>query len=152
MLRTALSALADLSIDGVTNCDIDALPLQVKRGQLPLLLVLPLDLDSLEIERRIFGDRDGFTAGSFSNGAQTVSYNITHLLLVAPVTGGRGWRDTVPPLVDFIDAYFTALAPYVTLEGLLLEPTQVRVDAGTFTYGDMAYVGCAFRHRWVMMI
>ncbi len=152
MLRTALSTLAELAVDGVTNYDIDALPLQVKRGQLPVLLVLPLDLDTLESERRLFGERDGFSAGSFSNGAQTVSYSITHLLLVAPVTGGRGWRDTVPHLVDFIDAYLTALAPTVTLDGLLLEPTQVRVEPGTYNYGDMSYVGCAFRHRWLMMI
>ncbi|TVR20312.1 MAG: hypothetical protein EA396_10815 [Anaerolineaceae bacterium] len=152
MFRLALSELAELAVAGVTNYDVDALPSALRRGQLPALLVLPLDMDGIRAERRMFGERDGFESASFGDGAGTVIYNVTHLLLTAPLGGAVGRRDTVPYLVDLIDSYFAALANVVTLDGLLLEPAQVRVEPGTYVYGGAEFIGCAFRHRWLLPV
>lgn len=152
MFRLALTELAELAVAGVTNYDVDALPSVLRRGQLPALLVLPLELDGLPAERRLFGERDGFESASFRDGAGTVVYSVTHLLLTAPAGGAAGRRDTVPYLVDLIDSYFAALSDVVTLNGLLLEPAHVRVSPGTYVYGGAEFIGCAFRHRWLLPV
>ena len=149
MFRTALTALSDLSVTGVSaNYDVDAVPDAINRGQLPVLLVLPIEIDE---ERRLFQERgEGFRSIAFSDGAKTVTYTVRHLLLVAPAAAGSGIRDHLPDLIDLIDSYFTALSTAVTLGGELLEPTQVRVEPGIYTHGGVEYVGCAFRHIWLI--
>ena len=77
---------------------------------------------------------------------------MTHLLLVAPVSAGRGARSHLPKLIDLIDAYIGALSADLTLSGALLEPARVQVEPGLFTYGDIAYHGCAFRHTWIIQV
>lgn len=151
MFRSALTELASLSVAGVSaNYDIDAIPERVNRGQLPVLLVLPIDYGQ---ERRLFQERGaGFEAIAFSDGARTVTVLVTHLLLVAPMVSGQGMRQHLPVLIDLIDSYFSAFASAVTLDGALLEPARVRVEPGTFTYGGVAYYGCAFRHTWVVPV
>lgn len=150
--RSALSALADLAVTDVSvNYDVDAVPDEISRGQLPALLVLPIRTE--DESRNSFGERgSGFEAIAFSSGAKTVTYGVTHLLLVAPESAGSGIKTYLPMLIDLIDNYFSALSADVTLGGMLLEPTQVRVEPGIYTYGDRLYVGCAFRHTWQLEV
>lgn len=150
LFRTALTNLAGLSVTGVSNnFDLDAVPDDLSRAQLPALLALPVEIedDALFKQRGV-----GFEAVAFSSGPRTVTYTATHLLLVAPVNAGVGLRTHLPLLIDLIDDYFAALGADVTLSGALLEPAQVRVEPGVFKHGDIAYHGCAFRHTWVMEI
>jgi hypothetical protein len=146
--RTALTQLAALTVTGVNaNYDVDSVPDELNRVQLPALLVLPGDTQ----ENRLFRERgEGFRALAFSAGAQTVTYTVTHLLLVAPVSTRRGARAHLPDLIDRIDAYFTALGEDVLLGGALREPMHVTVEPGIFQHGLVAYHGCAFRHTWII--
>jgi hypothetical protein len=150
LLRTALSTLASLNVSGVQhNYDVDAVPDHLARSQLPALLVLLGDVTA----DQFFPQRgSGFTAVAFADGARTVTYTITHLLLVAPVPAAQGRRAHLPRLVDLIDDYFAALGEDVTLGGALLEPARVRVEPGTFTYDEALYHGCAFQHTWVLAV
>jgi hypothetical protein len=149
-LRAALTQLAALTVSGVAhNYDLDATPVSLSRAQLPALLVLPGETQ----DDLLFRERGkGFTALAFSGGAKTVTYTVTHLLLVAPVTAGRGLASHLPRLVDLIDAYFTALGAAATLGGALFEPARVRVEPGTFAHGEIEYHGCAFRHTWIVQV
>lgn len=144
---TALNKLSALLVTGVKhNYGISAVPDTVSRAQLPALLTLPL-----VAREGLFPDRGvAFEALAFSDGARTVTYTLTHLLLVAPVTQGKGMRSSLPPLVDLIDAYFAALSDDVMLDGALVHPMRVRVEAGVFEHGETRYYGCAFRHEWVI--
>jgi hypothetical protein len=148
--RTAISALATLSIGGIAhNFDVDAVPEALSRSQLPALLALPIEVE----DDALFKQRgSGFSAVAFSDGARTVTYTINHLLLVTPVASGAGLRTHLPLLIDLIDAYFAALSNDVTLGGLLLEPARVQVEPGIFSHGEVAYHGCAFRHTWVLAV
>lgn len=153
MFRLALNELAALNVAGVSrNYGVDAIPERISRGALPVLLVLPLDVNIGDRPRLFRDSGGGFEALGFSNGTRTVSYQVNHLLLVAPVTSGVGLRQHTPILIDLIDAYFGALGAAVTLDGRLQEPTRVRVEPGTFEYGGVQYVGCIFRHSWVMPV
>lgn len=148
--RAALTNLAALAVSGVAhNYGVEVTPDSLSRAQLPALLVLPGETQ----DDTLFPSRgEGFRALAFSNGAKIVSYHVTHLLLVGPVSAGRGSRTHLPHLADLIDAYFAALALNPTLGGALLEPAQVRVEPGTFTRGGTTYHGCAFRHLWVVQV
>lgn len=148
--RNALTQLTALNVSGVShNYDVDAVPESLSRGQLPALLVLPGDTQ----DNPLSSDRGkGFQAIAFSEGVRTVTYSVTHLLLVAPVSTGRGLRSHLPTLIDLIDDYFTALGDAVLLSGMLLEPARVEVEPGVFTHGDVAYHGCAFRHTWLIEV
>jgi hypothetical protein len=152
MYRHALTELARLDVPGVTiNYDVDAIPETLPRGRLPALLVLPIDPRDMADDRRLFRERsDSFRVPAFSDGVKTITFPVTHLLLAAPLAAGSGLRTHLPGLVDLIDAYFAALAAEVTLGGRLLEPARVRVEPGIFTYGDVVYCGCAFRHTWII--
>jgi hypothetical protein len=148
--RNALTALAALNVAGVAhNYDVQAVPDALHRAQLPALLVLPIELpgDDTDHERS-----KGFQAMAFSTGAQTLTVQVTHLLLLAPTTQSKGLRAHLPALVDYVDTYFAALSDDVTLGGLLREPMQVRVEPGVFTINGVAHYGCAFRHTWVLTI
>lgn len=148
--RDALTQLAALSVTGIhKNYDINTTPDDLSRAQLPALLVLPVETQ----EDGLFRDRGtGYQAIAFSNGTRRVSYRVTHLLLIAPVMAGKGSRSHLPQLITCIDAYFTALGDDITLNETLIEPAQVQVEPGVFTYGETEYHGCAFRHRWVMEV
>ena len=150
LFRTALTSLSALSVTGVSNnFDLDAVPDDLSRAQLPVLLVLPVEI----ADNEFFKQRGhGFEAVAFGSGPRTVTYTVTHLLLVAPVSAGKGLRSHLPLLIDLIDDYFAALGADVTLGGALLEPAQVRVEPGVFKHGDIDYHGCAFRHTWVMAV
>ncbi len=148
--RTALTRLSTLSVTGVTNnYDVDAVPDEISRVQLPVLLVLPVDTQD---EHLVKDYGEGFQAIAFSNGARTVTYTVTHLLLVAPVSTGKGLRSHLPTLIDLIDAYFDALGDDVMLNDTLLEPAQVKVEPGVFTHGSVEYHACAFRHTWLIEV
>jgi hypothetical protein len=149
--RTALTNLSGLSVSGVSNnYDVDAIPDDLSRAQLPALLVMPIDTQEQD---RLFRERgEGFQAIAFSSGAHTVLYTVTHLLLVAPVSAGKGIRSHLPALIDLIDAYFDALSGDVTLSGALIEPARVRVEPGIFTHGEVQYYACALRHMWMMEV
>lgn len=151
MFQSTLTRLAALNVSGVSaNYSINTLPETLSRGQLPVLLVLPSEVDYGQ-QRKLFQERgSGFESLAFSSGARTVTYAVTHLLLVAPVASGAGMRQHLPVLIDLIDAYFAALSADITLGGHLLEPARVDVEPGIFTYGGTDYHGCAFRHLWVV--
>lgn len=146
--RDALAALAQLVVPGVAhNYDIDAVPDVLGRAQLPALLVLPLDWQ----DRQPFRERGtGFEAIGFSSGGQSVTYRVTHLLVLAPVQSSKGARAHLPGLVTTIDQYMAALGADVRLGGTLLEPAQVHIEPGTYTLGAIAHHGCAFRHTWLV--
>ena len=150
LFRTALTSLSALSVTGVSNnFDLDVVPDDLSRAQLPALLVLPVEIEDNELLRQ---RGQGFEAVAFGGGPRSVTYTVTHLLLVAPVSAGRGLRSHLPLLIDLIDDYFAALGADVTLGGALLEPTQVRVEPGVFKHSDVDYHGCAFRHTWIMAV
>ena len=146
--RAALSQLAKLSVTGIrNNYDLDDLPNSVTRAQLPALLVLPLELE----RERLFRQREnslGTTA--FSGAATTVTYSLTHLLLLAPTDAGLGLRGHLPRLIELIDSYTAAIAAAVTLDDTLLDPARVSIEPGSFSYGDGKFYGCAFRHTWLL--
>ncbi len=144
----ALSALADLSISGISaNLAINTIPNTINRGQLPALLVLPVTPDN--DTHSVFGERgDGFAPMAFADGTQTVTYTVTHLLLVTPTSAGGGLRAHLPALVPLIDAYFSAFTENPMLNDTLREAARVRVEPAILTYGDVEYVGCVFRHTW----
>ncbi len=144
----ALDRLAALVVAGAAhNYGLDTVPDSVNRAQLPALLVLPGEPQ----ESRLFKDRaEGFHALAFGDGARSVTYTVTHLLLVAPVAAGRGAQSHLPALIDLIDAYVATVAADVTLDGALAEPMQVKIEPGTYKYGAVVYHGCAFRHTWRM--
>lgn len=148
-LKTALTNLAALNVAGITqHYGIDTVPDALSRAQLPALLMLLIDN-----EDRLFQERsDGFTTVAFSQGARTVTYSVLHLLLLAPLESGAGLRSHLPNLVDAMDAYFAALATDVRLGGALLEPAHVAVEPGRFVYGKGDYIGCAFRHTWLVEV
>lgn len=147
--RNALTQLAALSVPNVTNYGMDQVPEKLTRAQTPALLVLPGDTQDDRLFKQ-FGR--GFEAIAFANAARTLSVTTTHLLLLAPVGADVGSRGHIPPLIDAVDGYIAALGADVTLGGALAEPTRVTVEIGTFTYGDVLYHGCAFRHTWVLEI
>jgi hypothetical protein len=148
--RTALSALAALAVTGIAhNYDVDAVPDALGRGQLPVLLVLPIDAQ----EDSLFRERgEGFQTVAFADGAKTVTFTTNHLLLVAPMTQSKGLSANLPTLITHIDNYFAALRDDVLLNDTLLEPARVRVEPGIFKHGGVEYVGCAFRHTWLIEV
>jgi hypothetical protein len=153
--RSAIDALADLSVPGVTTrFGITAVPEEISRGQLPALLILPLDVSDddttdLNSQHASGSGRSGaFQAIAFLNTARDVTYVVDHLLLVAPLAAGSGLRDHLPRLVDLIDAYFTALGADLTLGVALAEAARVRVLPGIVTYGGVIYAACTFQHTW----
>lgn len=145
--RAALTQLSQLSVAGVVhNYDVDAVPEALSRGQLPALLVLPIDA-----EDRSFNERgEAFRAIAFSSGSRTAAVAVTHLLIVAPAGSGKGFRAHLPGLIDLIDSYFTALSANLRLNDTLPEPARVRVEPGLFSVGEVEYIGCAFRHSWLL--
>jgi len=148
----ALSQLAQLSVTGVThNYSIDTVPDVPQRAQLPALLVLPL-IPEMQ-ENRMFRDAGkGFETLAFSSGLKSVTYVVTHLLLIAPVGQSKGLRAHVPLLVSVIDAYFTALCANPLLSATLLQPARVRVEPGLYALSGQDYYGCAFRHTWLIQV
>jgi hypothetical protein len=146
----ALTQLAQLAVSGVThNYGIDSVPDQPQRAQLPALLVLPL-MPEMQ-ENRMFRDAGkGFETVAFSSGLKSVTYVVTHLLLIGPVGQSKGLRAHVPLLVSIIDAYFTALGANPLLGATLLQPARVRVEPGVYTLNGQEYYGCAFRHTWLI--
>lgn len=150
LFRNALTNLSNLAIPGaVHNYDVDSVPDEIQRAQLPALLVLPGETQ----DDALFRDRGGgFQVVAFAEGARTATFTVTHLLLTAPVSARAGSRSHLPELIDLIDEYFAALGDDLTLGGELLEPMRVTVEPGTFTHGDTLYHGCAFRHTWLMEV
>ena len=146
--RAALSRLAMLNVTGIhKNYDLDELPNSLGRGQLPALLVLPIELE----RERLFQPREeGLGTAAFSGAAKSVNYRVTHLLLVAPTEAGLGIRSYLPRLIELIDSYTAAIAADITLADTLLVPARVNVEPGSFTYGDRDFYGCAFRHAWLL--
>lgn len=159
-LREAMLRLAALDVIGVRNSyGVEAVPLALSRGQLPALLLLPL-----EPAARLFPARgEAVQAESLAldGGGGRARVALTHLLLVAAVPGGTPNGAGVIPargeqlglLTDLMDAYFTALAGDLLLGGHLVLPPEVAVETGVYRHGPgMQYLGCAFRHLWTLAV
>lgn len=146
----ALTQLAQLTVAGVAhNYGITSVPDVPQRAQLPALLVLPL-LPEMHDSRLYRETAKGFEVLAFSSGLKSVTYLVTHLLLIAPTGQSKGLRAHVPQMVSVCDAYFTALSANPLLSATLLQPARVRVEPGLFTFGGQDYYGCAFRHTWLI--
>ncbi len=146
--RHAISQLSNMKVEGVRNSfDLDELPNSLHSAQLPALLTLPLEP---EADRLFHERREGLRVGAFSLSAKTVSYQLTHLLLLAPQEAGLGLRSQLPRLISLIDSYTAALAADITLSDSLLAPARVGVEPGVYAYGEREYYGCAFRHSWLL--
>ena len=146
----ALSQLAQLSVTGVThNYSIETVPDVPQRAQLPALLVLPL-MPEMQENRMFRETGKGFETVAFSNGLKSITYVVTHLLLIAPVGQSKGLRAHIPLLVSVIDAYFAALCADPVLNDTLMQPARVRVEPGIYTLSGQDYYGCAFRHTWTI--
>ena len=147
--KTALNALGNLSVSGIVhNYGIDEVPETPMRAQLPALLVLPVDTTQ---EAGLFRQRgEAFDGVAFSNGAKSLRYVTTHLLLIAPDHSNKGLRGHLSLLVDCLDNYFAALGADMTLGGTLEAPAQVQIEPGIFKLGEIDYVGCALRHTWII--
>lgn len=146
--QAALHALSRLSVTGIAhNYAIDTLPDRLHRPQLPALMVMPIENQATQLfqERGI-----AFQGVAFSEGVKTVQYVTTHLLLVAPAQRGHDLREHLPRLVECIDAYMAALAGNIMLNDTLEHPAQVQIEPGHFTVNHSAYIGCAFRHTWII--
>lgn len=148
--QTALSNLASLTVTGIArNYGIDSVPDQLHRAQLPALLVMPIDTQ----DNALFQESGrAFEGVAFGEGTKTVEYVTTHLMLIAPLQRGKGLRDHLPTLITTIDNYFSALGADITLGGALEYPAEVRVEPSKFVIGKTTYVGCAFRHRWIIAV
>ncbi len=149
-IRAALTRLASLSVAGIIhNYDVDTLPESLNRVQLPALMVLPITPPATKLTR---GTGEAFQSIAFSSGPRSITIAVTHLLLVAPVTSGRGSRSHLPNVVDLMDAYCLTLAADPRLNDTLLEPARVQLEPGDFTYAHATYHGCAFRHTWLIQV
>ncbi|MGJ3238809.1 MAG: hypothetical protein ACFE0Q_08905 [Anaerolineae bacterium] len=148
--QQALTHLATISVTGITRqYGINEIPETLHRAQLPALLVMPIDTQS----NALFQESGGaFEAVAFSGGAQTVRYVLTHLLVIAPVTQGKGLREHLPTLISAIDHYIEALGADVTLGDHLVYPAQIQIEPGIYSVGNRDYIGCAFRHRWIVAV
>jgi hypothetical protein len=144
---TALDQLAAMTVNGVRNhYGVATLPDELSRAQLPALMVLPF-----VAKDRLFPERgEGFQTMAFSEGTRTITYAVTHLLLVASVGSGSGQRTALPKLVTMIDNYFASLNADPTFGGTLSAPARVRVEPGLYRHGSFEYFGCAFRHLWTL--
>jgi len=148
--RAALTQLSLMRVEGVrNNYDLDELPPSLHSAQMPALLVMPIELAA----ERLFRERkDSLQTATFSGGARTVYYTVTHLLLMATAESGLGLRSHLPALADLIDSYTAALAADVTLGDQLLAPARVGVEPGLYPYGEREFYGCAFRHTWLLEV
>lgn len=149
--QNALAHLASWTVAGIAHhYGVGALPNRLARAQLPALLVLPLELED---DKRLFRERgEGFVVSAFSNGMKRATLHPTHLLLLAPQESGAGLRAHLPALVNAIDAYLAMLASDPLLGGTLALPASVRVETGIYRLDEMPFVGCAFRHEWVLRV
>jgi hypothetical protein len=143
----ALDQLAAMTVTGIRNhYGVATLPDELNRAQLPVLLVLPF-----VAKDRLFPERgEGFQTMAFSEGTRTITYAVTHLLLVASVGSGSGQRAALPKLVGLIDAYFAAFNADPTFGGTLSAPARIRVEPGLYRHGSFDFFGCAFRHLWTL--
>jgi hypothetical protein len=149
----ALAALAALEIAGVrANYGPDAPPVALAPAALPALIATPL----AQSGQRLFAEQsDAFAPLAFHDGPRHAHLTAMHLLLAAPAPATAGEPVAAGrqgDLVTLIDAVLAALRDDLTLGGLLAEPLRLTVESGVFRYGGAAYLGCAFRHRWVLAL
>lgn len=146
----AINALTALNIDGVAQSfALDTVPDVLRRAQLPALVPLPLDINHA---RGIEEQGSAFITLGFSDAPATAEYTLTHLLLISPYETPHGLRVQLPRLATLIDAYSAAIAGNPRLNDTLHLPAKIRIDPGIVTYGGTQYVGCAFRHRWLISV
>jgi hypothetical protein len=146
-LRTALTNLAALSVSGVShNYDVDAMPEQIARGQLPCLIVLPV-VDEGRTKR--FGD---FKLATPNAAKGLVVHVVAHVLLYAPAGVGKGARGNFPGLVDLVDNYATAIRANPNLGGALFKPTSYVVSLEGVTWAGVRYFGARFWHTLVVQV
>jgi hypothetical protein len=143
--RGAVTELSKIAVAGVTNSyDLDDMPDSLKKPKLPALLPF-LGGQSQEAE---------WTVGAFEGGGPMVTYQLQHVLFVAPVGKGLGLRSVAPEIATLIDAYATALSTgrNMFLDDEISYALDYRILApGTAAYpaeGDTHYYAVTFEHRW----
>lgn len=144
MIRQAFDTLAALPVPNVNTFGIDALPEVLERAHLPALLVLPH-------EQSAALSGAGLSVDTFG-GAHQVTLGLTHLLLWSPARAHSPIRKHIPALIDGVDAVLSALAADPLLGGHLAQPPQMRLEIGVFEYGSAHFLGCAFRHTWLLSV
>lgn len=140
VLSTALANLGAVSVEGITSYSLDETPDSPGRAQLPALVILP------ELAR----ESPGLEPNTFAAGEGRLVAQVVHVLLYAPVAGGRGQRGTLPGLVAAVDGYVTALAVDPTLDGALAVPLRCGVRIGVVAYGGIEYHAATFNHTWML--
>ena len=138
-LAAAYAELAALTVTGVSNLAMSAIPGIVATADLPALLPVSGGgggLDSLNL--------------NFTKGA--LVHHMEHWLLVSAAGLGRPQARYVDAITHS-DAYLVALVGNLTLSGELLEPLQLaNVIAGVEVFGNSAYYVVKFYHRWVIKL
>jgi len=134
--RTALTALATLSVPGVVhNFDVDSTPERLTRASLPALIVLPF-LDALEHRR--FSE---FNMATPTGSIGLAHYYCTHMLLYAPLGGKKAARSLLPGLTDLLDNYATVMRLNSKLGGALFMPIDYLVIPAPITWASGLYFG-----------
>jgi hypothetical protein len=145
--RTALDALAALSVTGVThNYAVNAIPERLTRASLPILLTLPL-LDGQGLRKH-----SEFAIMTPSGAVGVVEYYVTHLLLYAPPGQYRNVAGALPGLTDLIDNYATAIRQNSKLGGALYQPISYYALPGDVTWAGVPYLGVRFVLRLVVEV
>jgi hypothetical protein len=142
VLATAFDNLAAVGVSGVTSYTLDDMPDALIGAQLPALVIVP----------ELGGSAPGLEANAFSAGDGSLTVEVAHVLLYAPVMSGPGARGVFPALADAIDTYLGAMAADPTLDGALPVALRIRVRVGVVRYAGLDYHGVTFTHTWTLHI
>ncbi len=105
-----ITAISNLSITGVTVCDLNEIPdgADERRSYLIPSPGEPPFVSEFEIERVTFGH---------SLAGQNATYRLNYKLLYKPVGTGRGLKDVIPGLTTMAVNVVEAIQSAVTLNG-----------------------------------
>lgn len=142
VLADALAYLATVDVTGVTSYALGDTPNALARAQLPALVIQP----------EWSGESPGIEPSIFKAGRGSLTVQVAHVLLVAPVAGGLGQRGVLPTLIDLIDAYAAAMTADPTLGGTLPTALRFSVRAGVVPYAGVDYHGATFLHTWTLYL
>ena len=139
---TIATAIAGLTVSGVSIKDLDEIPESVAGRDCPLLYPKPDGfMSNLRVERDAFGPA--------SMAPKTARYTLTYTYLHAPVSGGRGLFDVYQALVSNTLLILDQIIANDTVSGAVtLEPVDViefgpvHDPAGEWFHGATIRLAC----------